>query len=450
MSTQRMCRSAGFSVLVLTAGAALIGCGETVPDDEKIKWMVSSAAAVQADEIISAVERGLEGEAWVQGCRDQRLTTVLMAMSSRSPLCREDGRYLAERGPHGEFAYAAPETGVEVLAECFRAPPGDRTTASDISSRRQWRFTAAPGDVSRLASVIWPEYINDLEWTVDGNKLVGTVEFEANGCWSGEVAFVARESLRGWRVEEFDLPVFGWTFRLESTGSWKATRTDRPPEMPDGEFVGAHTSGESIFEAPIGSANGPVPVGFSRDGSIEILAKSAQPEAPSPRAEGLDDRPVVLIGLEPDLVIGDFLAALVALRESDASIPVVGLVARGGQLPAPGDRGFDYVANIVTNAVTIRIGDEVDTGPRFCISPGAILVSTGQELPIPLYAEDEALEFAEYEVKQNGTLMFLVNAQSEAPFFGLEVVLDAVARAGGDGVFLSTDRFHGIPLLCRK
>jgi hypothetical protein len=301
-----------------------------------------------------------------------------------------------------------------------------------------------------LASVIWPEYITDLEWTVDGSQLVGTVGFEARGCWSGEVAFVARQSLWGWRVEEFDLPVFGWSFRLESTGSWKATRTDRPPEIPVGEFVGFHTSGESTFEAPIGSADGPVPVGFSRDGSIEILSTSAQPEAPSPRAEGLDDRPVVLIGLEPDLVIGDFLGALGALRESGASIPVVGLVARGGQFPAPGGRGFDYVANIVTDAVKIRIGDEVDTGPRFCISPGAILVSTGQELPIPLYSEDEALEFAEYEVKQNGTLMFLVNAQSEAPFFGLEVVLDAVARAGGDGVFLSTDRFHGIPLLCRK
>jgi hypothetical protein len=77
-------------------------------------------------------------------------------------------------------------------------------------------------------------------------------------------------------------------------------------------------------------------------------------------------------------------------------------------------------------------------------------VSTGQELPIPLYSEDEALEFAEYEVRENATRMFLVNAQTEAPFFGLEVVLDAVFRAGGDGIFLSTDRFHGIPLLCRK
>ena len=365
-------------------------------------------------------------------------------------MCRENGLYLAERGPHSEFAYAAPETGAETLGECFRAPPGDRRTAGEFSSRPQGKFAATPEDVSRLASVIWPEYITDLEWTVDGSHMVGTVGFEARGCWSGEVAFVARESPLGWRVEEFDLPVFGWSVRLESNGFWKATRTDRPTEIPDVAFVVAHNSGKSVFEAAIGGADGPVPIGFSRDGSIEILSTSAQPEASSPRAEGLDNRPVVLIGLEPDLVIGDFLGALAALRKSGASIPAVGLVARGGQLPAPGARGFDFVANIVTDAATIRIGDQVDTGPRFCVSPDALLVSTGQELPIPLYSEDEALEFAEYEVRENATRMFLVNAQAEAPFFGLEVVLDAVFRAGGDGIFLSTDRFHGIPLLCRK
>ena len=69
MNTKDICRVVGFSVVVLTAGAGLVGCRETVSDDERIRWMVSSAAAIHADEVFSAIESGLDGEALVGDAR---------------------------------------------------------------------------------------------------------------------------------------------------------------------------------------------------------------------------------------------------------------------------------------------------------------------------------------------------------------------------------------------
>lgn len=433
------------AIVVVKATAS--GCSADVDGSAELRRAIVEAAAIPAAEAAGMGQRGVTGAEGLAVIQDQRLTIALLALVTRGPFCREDGAYLSEQGSSPGLEYKELMTDPGVLAGCFRAPTADRRLAASIADEFSRRSGDRGGDWSQVISAIWPSYITDIESDTDGESLDGVVTYTAPGCWQGRIGFHAALSDERWVVTGFDLPLLGWAVTLEESGTWKATRTKPGVSFPKAHRIGVDTDGRSVFSGVTFPNDRVVMVGFGAGGTLEVFDGDGNPHKSEGPSEFIDGRPVVLVPSTRDATVGDFLDALTAVHSSEPSVPAIGMF--GMQPGAEFSGRGEILENItlITDGSMIPIDEPINAGPRFCISPSAIHVSTGQEMPLPVEHKGETLVFAEYEVRKHPDRVFLINPQREASFSDFEVVLVAIQRAGGGGAVVAVERYRGIAVV---
>ena len=433
------------AIVVVIATAS--GCSADVDGSAELRRAIVEAAAIPTAEAAAMGQRGVTGAEGLAAVRDQRLTIALLTLVNLGPLCREDGAYLAEQGSPPGLEYKELMTDPAVLAGCFRAPTADRRLAASIADEFSRRSGNRGGDWSQVISAIWPSYITDLESDTDGESLDGVVTYTAPGCWQGRIGFHAAWSDEEWVVTGFDLPLLGWEVTLEESGIWKATRTTPEVSFPNAEWIGVDTDGRSVFSGVTFPNDRVVMVGFGAGGALEVFDEAGFPQRPEDPGEAINGRPVVLVPSGNDATVGDFLDALTVVHSSEPSVPAIGMFGMRPGAEFPGRGEILENITLITDASMIPIDEPINGGPRFCISPSAIHVSTGQEMPLPVEHNGETLVFAEYEVRKHPDRVFLVNPQHGASFSDLEVVLVAIQRAGGGGAVVTAERYRGIAIV---
>ena len=80
-----------------------------------------------------------------------------------------------------------------------------------------------------FVTLIQPQFITHGSCETDKDQARGFVTFHAKGLYSGKVHFQARYHEGTWRIEEFQLPVYGITVSLDKQGNWqRAVIADEP------------------------------------------------------------------------------------------------------------------------------------------------------------------------------------------------------------------------------
>ncbi|MCP4812665.1 MAG: hypothetical protein GY888_09170 [Planctomycetaceae bacterium] len=74
-----------------------------------------------------------------------------------------------------------------------------------------------------FVTLIQPQFITHGSCQTDKDQARGFVTFHAKGLYSGKVHFQARYHEGTWRIEEFQLPVYGITVSLDKQGNWQRT-----------------------------------------------------------------------------------------------------------------------------------------------------------------------------------------------------------------------------------
>ncbi|MEO2020778.1 MAG: hypothetical protein ABGX05_03050 [Pirellulaceae bacterium] len=76
------------------------------------------------------------------------------------------------------------------------------------------------------ATLIQPQFITHGSCQTDKDQARGFVTFHAKGLYSGKVHFLARYHEGTWRIEQFQLPVYGITLSLDKQGNWQRSAVE--------------------------------------------------------------------------------------------------------------------------------------------------------------------------------------------------------------------------------
>jgi len=106
-------------------------------------------------------------------------------------------------------------------------PPGGLGRADMLARALRGRGKPQAKAAGQYVSVIWPEYITECTRSVKGDTITGKVSFRAGGVYEGTVEYTAGRGPKGWRIEEFRLPISARRTVLTVRGTWIAT-PDKP------------------------------------------------------------------------------------------------------------------------------------------------------------------------------------------------------------------------------
>lgn len=452
MQRLRLIVLSGCSFVVALSGLGL-ACAEanSPPDAKELRKLIVEAAAVPlTQEIARKLQADLEGEDLLSSFGDQPLTLALLTLDSSHPFCRDNGKYLTEQGLPHQFEYTVPDLDPSRIVKCLEPPDTASYIAKHFGKRFVEGLLGLDSKVLRFTSAIWEPYITGLEFDRFGAEIVGTVSFEAPGCWSGKMPFTARDSDQGWRVEEFRMPDTGWKVTLGESGNWVAERIADDLEGVALEQLDLRESGKAVFGGTNGPTSDVVAVRFGSDGTVQVTDSSSGGVAVQNPLEFISGRPVALAPLRGFEKIGDFLAAVEAISQANPEIPAIGIATATGVSSQGGKVRRQRSVHFLTSGDQVRIERNVMQGARFCIAKSDVLVSTGAEMPLAISRDRDHEDFTTAMAKNYGVYEFLINPQAEAPYNSLERILRATVASRATKIVIATEHHRGIELLRRE
>ena len=138
--------------------------------------------------------------------------------------------------------------------------------------------------VTRPVTMIHRERIEKLDFQIDGNKAIGSFEFQVPELYEGKTNFTAKRVGEKWRLTRFQMPNLKIDIRSDEAGQWWRTE-DLANHQPPLCLIG-HT--DTVWSLDF-SQNGKRLVSGSKDRSIRIWnAVNGEAELKIPQAHGTD------------------------------------------------------------------------------------------------------------------------------------------------------------------
>ena len=421
--------------LTLVGVAVVSGCGQGLPSKGRLTTMLAEAAATTEADLLVAEEHGYWSEV-----ENQTLTVVFAGTRPSEAPCGWEFAMLVPSDPPVIESLTDQWTFHELL-RCL-APP-----EQGIWDRLAAGFRRGGDELpGKSISLLWSEFITEVEVSAEGNTAGGVVTFDHPGCFRGKVPFSMRRGDEGWEVVAFDLLDAGWRGERSGSGAWMAFRQHEMSGLPSFDRV------ENYVELHLKPA---------ADGSLEVILDGIviRTEEVSTIVAGQ----VVALRVDDVLASEHYHSVLAKLRL--ANPPLLALFTQSSNQirdlwlcclsmemarRSPVQRLLEAsgLASPLTDVPRSRLPRDVIS---LCVGKHGIVMTAPGSLPV------NANEFMRYttetvieEIKRKPLLPVVISVGSGARYSEVDTALDIAVRSGAKQLFFATGSQHGIVFEIRK